>query len=85
MNARHDEDDFARMIAAQANLRARLIALRLALPNPYGLRSCRPPWPAADGDEPEIEVVWLESAAEQAGGMVGCDEGVAALARRRCA
>jgi hypothetical protein len=67
MNAHHDHDDFARMIAAQANLRARLIAQRLALPNPFRLRACRPPWLAEDGDEAGCEVVWLETAAECSG------------------
>lgn len=61
----HDQESFARMIAAQAHLRARLLAHRRAFPHPLRLFACRPPSPAEEADEADAEMLWLESAQER--------------------
>jgi hypothetical protein len=100
MKTIHDHESFARMIAAQAHLRARLIAHRRAFPHPFRLLDYRPPWPVDDADDADGEVLWLEAESEcphaaeddsgtersnDLRGANGAEESAAALARRRCA
>jgi hypothetical protein len=99
MKTIHDHESFARMIAAQAHLRARLLAHRRAFPHPFRLLESRPPWPVDDADEADGEVLWLESSNEHArtadaasalertddpAGATGSEE-PATAALRRCA